>query len=291
MSTSLSRRPPIITHENLPMVPTMARLVDRVQETSNTFTCRLEFVEPDDAARFRFFPGQFNMVYLFGVGEAAISISSDPDDLPSIQHTIRHVGSVTFAVSRLEVGDVLGIRGPFGSNWPLDACRGRDVLLVAGGIGIAPLRPAIYQILKHREQYGRLILLYGVRSPKDMIYREEVEAWSKRRDFQVMCTVDYPDPQWIGPVGVVTSLMRRVRLDSARTSVLVCGPRVMNREAAHSFLSHHVPEEHIFVSLERNMRCGIGQCGHCQYGPKFVCKDGPVFSYASVRTMFSKEEV
>ena len=273
------------------MIPTMARLVERVEETSNTITCRLEFVDPQAAAQFRFRPGQFNMVYLFGVGEAAISISSDPDADSMLSHTIRHVGSVTFAISRLTIGDVLGIRGPFGSSWPLEACRGRDVLLVAGGIGIAPLRPAVYQILKHRAQYGRVILLYGVRSPKDMIYRDEVEAWSKRRDLQVMTTVDYPDPLWIGPVGVVTSLMRRVRLDAAKTSVLVCGPRVMNRAAAHSFLSHHVPEDHIFVSLERNMRCGIGQCGHCQFGPKFVCKDGPVFSYAAIRTLFSKEEV
>jgi len=291
MITAVAERPPIVTHPGLPWVPTVARIVERTKESSNTTTFRVEIVDAKLRERFRFLPGQFNMLYVFGVGEAAISISSDPDDTSTITHTIRHVGSVTFAINGLSVGDTIGLRGPFGSNWPLTQCRGRDILLVTGGIGIAPLRPAIYQLFKHRDQYGRLILLYGVRARQDMIYREEVERWTQRKDIQVMTTVDYPDPDWTGPVGVVTSLLRRVRVDSNRTSVFVCGPRVMNRAAAHSFLSHHVPEEHIFVSLERNMQCGVGRCGHCQYGPKFVCKDGPIFSYGSVRDLFGKEEV
>jgi NAD(P)H-flavin reductase len=265
--------------------------VNRQRETSNTTTFEMEIVDETLRARFGFLPGQFNMLYVFGVGETAISISSDPENTATIAHTIRHVGSVTFAVNNLQAGDTLGLRGPFGSNWPLDQCRGRDVLLVTGGIGIAPLRPAIYQLLKHRNDYGRLILLFGTRAEQDMVFRSEVQQWTERKDFQVMTTVDYPDTDWTGPVGVVTNLLRRVRLDAARTSVFVCGPRVMNRAAAHSFLSHHVPEEHIFVSLERNMQCGVGRCGHCQYGPKFVCKDGPIFSYAEVREFFGKAEV
>lgn len=291
MSAETTYRPPVISGHERPMVPALARIIDRTIETSNTATYQLELCDPGLAAKFRFRPGQFNMVYAFGVGEAAISICSDPGDCTKFSHTIRHVGSVTFAISRLSPGDCVGVRGPFGSSWPLSACRGRDVLLVAGGIGIAPLRPMIYELLRHRDLYGRLMLLYGVRSPRDMLYREEVEGWMRRRDFQVLTTVDYPDADWSGPVGVVTNLMRRVRVDAARTSVFVCGPRIMNRAAAHSFLAHHVPQEHIFVSLERNMRCGIGQCGHCQYGPKFVCKDGPVFSYASIQHQFSKEEI
>lgn len=291
MIATLEGRPPIISHPSSPMAPAMARVVEKIIESSNTATYRLQFVDPAAASAYRFQAGQFNMVYLFGVGEAAISISSDPDDGVALSHTIRHVGSVTFAINRLGIGETVGLRGPFGSFWPLEACRGRDILMVAGGIGLAPLRPAVYQILKHRAQYGRVILLYGVRASADMIFKSEVAEWSRRRDFQVLTTVDYPDPNWSGPVGVVTSLLRRVRLDAARTSVFVCGPRVMNRAAAHAFLSHHVPQEHVFVSLERNMRCGIGQCGHCQYGPKFVCRDGPVFSYASIRKLFGKGEV
>ncbi|MHC4695478.1 MAG: FAD/NAD(P)-binding protein [Planctomycetota bacterium] len=291
MITAVADRPPVVSHPASPWIPTLARIVERTKETSNTTTFRMEIVDQKLRAQFRFLPGQFNMLYVFGVGEAAISISSDPDDPSTISHTIRHVGSVTFAINGLAVGDTLGIRGPFGSNWPLEQCRGRDILLVTGGIGIAPLRSAIYQLLRHREDYGRLILLFGVRADQDMLYKTEVREWTQRKDFQVLTSVDYPDTDWIGPVGVVTSLLRRVRLDSRRTSVFVCGPRVMNRAAAHSFLSHHVPEEHIFVSLERNMQCGVGRCGHCQYGPKFVCKDGPVFSYADVWSLFGKGEV
>jgi NAD(P)H-flavin reductase len=291
MIAALSDRPKVVAHPAAPMAPVMARIVEKSVESANTATYKLQLTDPHVASAYAFLPGQFNMVYLFGVGEAAISISSDPDDHALLAHTIRHVGSVTFAINKLAIGDTVGVRGPFGSCWPLAACRGRDILMVAGGIGLAPLRPAIYQLLKHRADYGRLILLYGVRAPADMIFKQEVEEWTQRRDLQVLATVDYPDGKWSGPVGVVTSLLRRVRVDAARTSVFVCGPRVMNRAAAHAFLSHHVPEEHVFVSLERNMRCGIGQCGHCQYGPKFVCRDGPVFSYASIRDLFGKEEI
>jgi NAD(P)H-flavin reductase len=291
MITTIADRHPIISHEAMPMVPALAQIVSRSQETSNTTTYHLQFQDPALGKCYRFSPGQFNMLYLFGIGEAAISISSDPEAGGHLAHTVRHVGSVTFGISRLQDGDVVGVRGPFGSAWPVEACRGRDVLLVAGGIGIAPLRPAIYELLRNRTHYGRLILLYGVRSQEDMIFREEVEAWQSRRDFQVLITVDYPDDDWTGPVGVVTSLLRRVRLDAARTSVFVCGPRVMNRAAAHTFLSCQVPREQVYVSLERNMRCGLGQCGHCQYGPKFVCKDGPVFAYDSIEHLFAKDEV
>jgi NAD(P)H-flavin reductase len=291
MISTLDQRPSIVCGEANPMAPAWTRIVACQQESSNTASYTLQFLDPEQKKNYRFLPGQFNMVYLFGVGEAAISISSNPDKPETLVHTIRHVGSVTFAINKLDVGQCVGLRGPFGSSWPLEECRGRDILLVAGGIGIAPLRPAIYQLLKNRDQYGRLILLYGIRSPQDMIFKEEVEEWQDRRDFQVLITVDYPSDTWTGPVGVVTKLLRRVRLDSSRTSVFVCGPRVMNRAAAHSFLSHYVPEDEIFISLERNMRCGVGQCGHCQYGPKFVCKDGPVFSYASVRNLFGKDEV
>ncbi len=291
MITAVAERPCMVCGDGSPMEPAWARIVAFHQESSNTASYSLQFVDPEKRKQYQFLPGQFNMVYLFGVGEAAISISSDPTCCDTLVHTIRHVGSVTFAMNKLKEGQCVGLRGPFGSHWPLESCRGRDILLVAGGIGIAPLRPAIYQLLKNRDQYGRVILLYGVRSPQDMIFKEEVEEWQERRDFQVLITVDYPSEEWTGPVGVVTKLLRRVRLDSQRTSVFVCGPRVMNRAAAHSFLSHYVPEDQIYVSLERNMRCGIGQCGHCQYGPKFVCKDGPIFSYASVRNLFGKDEV
>lgn len=273
------------------MVPAIATIVGIQDESSNTRTYSLEFDEPAWREKYRFQPGQFNMVYVFGVGEAAISISSDPAHPERLAHTIRHVGSVTRAIAKMRVGDKLGVRGPFGNGWPLDQCAGRDLVLVAGGIGLAPLRPTIYSILANRDRFGRVILMYGGRSPGDLLFRAELEVWREGGRLDTLVSVDYSVAEWTGPVGVITDLIKRLRLVPERTSVMVCGPRIMNRYVTWQIRRLRVPSDHLFVSLERNMRCGVGRCGHCQYGPKFVCKDGPVFSFESIQHVFAKEEI
>lgn len=273
------------------MTPTLATIVDIREESSNTRTYVLELDDLELRRRYRFQPGQFNMVYAFGVGEAAISISSDPGHAGRLSHTIRQVGSVTRALAKMRVGDRVGVRGPFGNGWPLDRCKGRDIVMIAGGIGLAPLRPLIYSLLSNRQRFGRVILVYGGRSPADLLFREELETWREDPEFDLLVSVDYAIEEWHGPVGVVTDLIKRLRLRPERTTVMVCGPRIMNRFVTWQILRLRVPEDQLFVSLERNMRCGVGRCGHCQYGPKFVCKDGPVFSYASIRNIFGKDEI
>jgi NAD(P)H-flavin reductase len=289
--SGIGDRPKVICHEHRPMVPAVATIVAIHEESANTRTYTLELDDAEARRQYRFQPGQFNMVYVFGVGEAAISISSNPAEPLQLAHTIRHVGSVTRAIARMGVGGKLGVRGPFGNGWPLAQCRERDLVLVAGGIGLAPLRPAIYSILANRDRYGRVILMYGGRSPGDLLFRDELERWREEGRMDLMVSVDYAIAEWHGPVGVVTDLIKRLRLRPERTSVMVCGPRIMNRFVTWQIMRLRLPPDQLFVSLERNMRCGVGRCGHCQYGPKFVCKDGPVFALDSIRGIFAKEEI
>jgi NAD(P)H-flavin reductase len=269
-----------------PMLPAVVRIRDRRDETPGVFTLALEV--PGNAGPFR--PGQFNMLYVFGVGEAAISLSGDPADTGTIVHTIRAVGSVTEALARLQAGDALGLRGPFGSCWPLGEARGQDVVIVAGGVGLPPLRPVIYHLLRHRSDFGRIILLYGAPTPADVLYADEVDHWRKRDDFQVLVTVDHGDSSWRGPAGVVTELFPRCRFEPQRTIGLMCGPEVMMRFTVREFLKRGVTEDRLFLSLERNMQCAVGFCGHCQFGPGFVCMDGPVFRYDRIKLFFNVRE-
>jgi len=231
------------------------------------------------------------MLYVPGVGEAAFSISSDPDRPEELHHTIRIVGSVTRAIARHKPGDIIGLRGPFGRGWPTGQLSGGDVVMVAGGIGLAPLRPMVYWLLKHRERFRRIILLFGCRSPDDRLYTQELEEWYEDDRLDALVTVDNATGGWAGPVGVVTRLMARVKVSAEVTKVMVCGPRMLNRAAAWSFLQLHVPPHQVFINLERNMQCGFGQCGHCQYGGKFVCKDGPVFPFNEIAGIFAAEEI
>lgn len=270
--------------------PLAARVLSVRAENFNTRTYTMELVDPQQRDAFRFHPGQFNMIYAPGVGEAAISISSDSETPQVLQHTIRLVGSVTRAIDHVGVGGIVGVRGPFGKGWPLEHLRGRDVVILSGGIGLAPLRPVIYWLLRRRDYCRRVVLLYGCRTPQDRLYAEELEAWSNS-SIDVLVTVDNATSEWAGPVGVVTQLMRRIKVNAANSVVLVCGPRILNRVAAWNFLQLHVPPEQVYVSLERNMNCGFGRCGHCQYGSKFVCRDGPVFSFAEVADTFAVEEI
>ncbi len=272
-------------------LPIAAQILSVEKENFNTRSFQLRIVEESIRSMYRWRPGQFNMLYVPGVGEAAISISSDCEQTDELEHTIRVVGSVTRAIDGLGAGGVVGLRGPFGVGWPIEEIDGQDVILMAGGIGLAPLRPVIYWLLHHRERCRRLVLLFGCRSPEDRIFVEELERWAEDDRIDVLVTVDNATGEWTGPVGVVTNLLKRIKVNAQRTMVMVCGPRILNRVAAWQFLQGHVPAERVYVSLERNMNCGFGRCGHCQYGAKFVCTDGPVFRFDAIADIFAKEEI
>ena len=269
--------------------PYWTDVVDVQPEVQSLATVWLRFQDPAVQKAYSFAPGQFNMLYLPGYGEAAISISSDAVQKDRIGHTVRFVGNVTNAVSRLKAGDVVGLRGPFGTHWPIEQLEGKDILLAAGGIGLPPLRPVLHHILRNRAKYGKVILLHGARTPADLLYTSQFEEWRKA-DIDVQITVDRADDTWKGTVGVVPSLFYRFRLDGPKTAVMTCGPEIMIRFVVYEALARRIPMDRIYVSLERNMKCGQGSCGHCQLGPYFICKDGPVFPYSALEPYFNVEE-
>lgn len=272
-----------------PMIPDTFVVKQVFKETPDTYGLILEPEHGRDHAPFR--PGQFSMLWVFGVGEMPISISGDPSDRGRLTYTVRAVGKATSALVGNKPGDCIGVRGSFGRGWPMEAARGKDVILVAGGIGLAPLRPVIYEVLNHRKDYGRLILLYGARSSRDVLYRKELSAWSHEPDTQVLTTVDYGGLSWKGHVGVVTTLFKFARLRPAQSVAMICGPEVMMRFVTRELEAHGMARNDIYLSMERNMKCAVGFCGHCQYGPHFICKDGPVFSYERLRTLLEKYEL
>ncbi|MCG8508489.1 MAG: FAD/NAD(P)-binding protein [Rhodospirillales bacterium] len=272
-----------------PMLPAPFRIERFRKELSDTFT--MELVPAERRRTFEFLPGQFNMLYVFGVGEIPISISGDPADPSKIVHTTRAVGTVTNAMWKMGVGETIGVRGPFGTAWPVEEAEGYDVVIVTGGIGLAPLRPAIYQILANREAYGNVCIMYGARTPEDILFRKELEKWRGYFDMQVDVTVDHATGRWGGKVGVVTKLVGRGGFDPYQTIALVCGPEIMMRYAIETLVDRGVAEDRIFVSMERNMKCGVGFCGHCQFGGDFVCKDGAVFSFDKVSDRFVIQEL
>jgi NAD(P)H-flavin reductase len=258
------------------------------KETRDTFTLTLEPINGSGAA---FQPGQFSMLWVFGVGELPVSISGDAADTSSLTYTVRSVGLATHALVSRKPGEALGVRGPFGVGWPVENVRGRDILAVAGGIGLAPLRPVIYHVLRHRSDYGKLVFLYGARSPRDMLYRSELAAWARQPDTQVLSTVDYGGVSWRGRVGVVTSLFKFLRLEPAQATAMVCGPEIMMRLVSRELMARGWAAENLYLSVERNMKCAVGFCGHCQWGPHFICKDGPVFAYARIAHLLDRYEL
>ncbi len=272
-----------------PMQPRLYRAHKRHRETPDTFTLELEAAQDD--APFTFAPGQFNMLYVFGVGEVPISICGDPKRSNLLLHTTRDVGMVTHALSRIKRGDVIGVRGPFGTGWDVERAVTRDVLIVAGGIGLAPLRPVLYSILAQRERFGHVSLLYGARMPEELLYMPELQKWRARLDLDVAVTVDRGTRHWRGDVGVVTTLIPKAACDPARTTAFVCGPEVMMRFTIFELQKRGVSDENIVLSMERNMKCGIGLCGHCQWGPHFICRQGPVFRYNEIRDWFALKEI
>jgi NAD(P)H-flavin reductase len=272
-----------------PMVPDRYRVVRVFKETDDTYTLALE---PEiGSPSYRFKPGQFNMLYSFGMGEVPVSVSGDPSREAYVLHTIRSVGLVTASLCRLKKGAVVGLRGPFGTHWPIEDAKGKDVVVVTGGIGLAPLRPALYTMFSNRSNYGKIILLYGARTPEDILYGQELRRWGRPSGGEIHVTVDRARGDWKGNVGVVPGLISRVQYDAKNTIAMVCGPEVMMRYTLEALQDSNIASDNIYISMERNMKCAVGFCGHCQYGPTFICKDGPVFLYSRVANIFGRQEV
>jgi NAD(P)H-flavin reductase len=270
---------PMLTH------PATIRRV--IWETDDTFTLTLGLQEGFPG----FLPGQFNMLYVYGLGEVAISISSDPRRRGTIDHTIHRVGTVTTSLAHKKRGELIGVRGPYGSSWPLEAARGKDVCIVTGGIGLAPLRPLVYSLLHERKAFGRVIVLYGGRSPLDLLYRVELEKWGNEHDVETLVTVDRGDSSWKGHIGVVTSLFSYIKLDARNTTAFVCGPEMMMKFTVDELERRGLTPEPVYLSMERTMKCAVGFCGHCQMGPTFICKDGPVYPLSVMRPLLERKEL
>jgi len=271
--------------ESNPLEPIPFQIEEIREESLNCFTLTIACGDTP----FSFQPGQFNMLYVFGHGEVPISVSGDPAKSHSLVHTIRNVGSVTAALQRLKAGDTVGVRGPFGNSWPLEAIKGKDILVVAGGLGIAPLRPALYHLLANRDDYGNVTLLYGTRTPNTLLFGDELGSWAELINMEL--TVDSADANWQGHVGIITELLEVRDINPASTVALLCGPEIMMRFCAYALLEKGLDAMQIYLSMERNMKCAIGQCGRCQYGPFFICKDGPVFSFDKVKRLFGIREI
>jgi NAD(P)H-flavin reductase len=269
------------------LTPVPYRVVERSRETVDTWTLELEPLRTAIVPR----PGQFDMLYAFGVGEVPISTSGPPGREGPLTHTIRAVGAVTQRLCAAEPGSVLGVRGPFGTPWPLDEAVGGDLVIVAGGIGLAPLRPAVQEVLARREAFGSVSLLVGARSPDDLLFVHDLEHWRGRFDLDVEVTVDAAGADWRGRVGLVTTLLPRVEIDPDRTTALVCGPEIMMTFVARALHARGLPSERIWVSMERNMQCGLGHCGHCQLGPFLICRDGPVLRLDAVERFTEVREL
>lgn len=277
----------VATHAD-PFLPRVFRVAGVRRELDDAVTL---VVRPGDGGLPAFAPGQFNMLYAFGVGEVAISISGADTEQGAFLHTVREVGAVSRALAGLAEGDALGVRGPFGRAWPLEQARGADLVMVAGGLGLAPLRPAIEHVIAQRERYGRVTVLFGTRQPQAVLYPHLLSQWREHDGVDVEVTVDHADASWRGHVGVVPALIPRATFDPPRTVALVCGPEVMMRFTVKALREAGVDPAAIHLSMERNMKCAIGLCGHCQYGPDFVCRDGPVMRYDRIADRFSVREI
>jgi len=269
-----------------PYLPYEAEIIERVEECPGVFTLHLRFTDPEVQANYQFQPGQFNMVYLYGVGEVAISIVSDPQEEFLVGHTIRGVGRVTNGLAKLKTGDRLGIRGPYGRGWPLREAHGRDIVLMTGGLGCAPAVSVIHYVMRRREQFGHMVIMQGVKHEDDLIWREQYSQWSQMPDTQVLLAADVAGPAWPFIVGRVITLLDQAEFNHENSTVMMCGPEIMMRFTVENLLQRGIPENDIWLSMERNMQCAVGHCGHCQYGEKFICKDGPVFPYDELKEFF-----
>lgn len=270
-----------------PYLPQSAQVVERIQETHSVFTLRLALDDNKVHHDYDFYPGQFNMLYLFGVGEVPISIASDPNDPVLLDHTIRAVGRVTRGLSKLQAGDRLGLRGPYGSAWPLALAKNKDVLIITGGLGCAPVVSVINYISKRRQEYGHLTIMQGVKLPSDLIWRNLYERWLQEPNTDVFIAANKAEENWPWHVGLVTELFDQIKI-SRDTIVMMCGPEGMMRACVYELLLRQLPANNIYLSMERNMQCALGLCGHCQYGHLYICKNGPVFSYTDLKAYFAQ---
>lgn len=271
-----------------PMVPRLFRIKRVKREVPGVFTWHLE---AEDGQPFHFRPGQFNMLYGFGLGEVAISISGDCRESGILMHTIRAVGSVTREMAKLKAGAVIGVRGPFGRGWPIDEVTGNDIIFVTGTVGLAPLRPLILEVLARRNEFGKVVLCYGSRGTDDILYEEDLHIWRGRFDTNVHVTVHSAPAGYRGRVGSVATAVRAAKLDGENSQAFVCRSESMTKPAVDALHEKGIASDRIWVTLERNMKCGIGLCGHCQFGPTFMCKDGPVYRYDQIERLFTTREL
>lgn len=270
-----------------PYLPAEAEVIENIVESETIFTLRLRLTDADLRNGYRFAPGQFNMLYLYGVGEVAISVSSDPHDPQLIGHTIRAVGRVTKALAKLPAGARLGLRGPYGKPWPLQEAEGNEVLVVTGGLGCAPVVSVINYVLLRREKYGRLTIIQGVKHSEDLIWRDRYNYWSGLPNTQVILSADHGGPIWPWHVGQVTEVFDAAKIDPEHCFVMMCGPEGMMRAGARNLLQRGIPQSRIFLSMERNMQCAVGHCGHCQFGADFICQQGPILDYGRAHKLLS----
>jgi len=266
-------------------LPDITVIEDIIQETSDTKTFVLKFKNPQVQKNFRFKSGQFVEVSVFGVGEVPIGISSNPTEKKNFEITVRAVGSVTNALHQKKVGDEIGIRGPLGNNFPIDEMKGKKILIIGGGIGLPPLRSLILPMLEKRRKFKKFTILYGARTPDDRVYKNLLKKWSEKKDVEFLETVDVANNGWTGNVGVVTTLFEKIEIDPQDTVAYTCGPPIMIKFVIQELLSIGLPDDMIISTLERYMKCGVGKCGHCAIGHKYVCVDGPVFSYKDIKTL------
>jgi NAD(P)H-flavin reductase len=271
-----------------PLVPQRYRVVSAKRELADLATLK---IAPVSGTRPAFKAGQFNMLYVFGVGEVAISMSGDPAEEEAFVHTIRNVGLVSGALTKLEAGAMIGVRGPFGKGWPVEAAEGSDVIIITSGLGLAPVRSAIYRILANRERYGHIAILAGFHSPDDLFFREDLAHWRQRLDVSVEVTVSHAGRGWRGNVGAVQELIRRTAFDPRETYAMVCASEAKMRYMAGVLSDSGVAADQIYFAMERNMKCAAGLCGRCQFGPDFICKDGPVMRYDRLAPILAVREV
>lgn len=274
-------------------IPFQAEIKWIKKESRDTSTYAFKILDKEIQKRFKYAPGQFNMLSVAGIGEAPISFSSAPSE-HDLTHTIRVAGDVTTAISKLNVGDIIGVRGPFGKGWPISELYDRELLIIAGGLGIAPLRSVIRELLnKHRKDFLKKppVIIYGSKTPKDILFRNEFPRYKNL--FDVILVVNFADPEeyWKGETGIVTDALRKITFNPLNTVVFMCGPELMMQSTVKELLISGVAGEKIFLSMERNMNCGMGICGHCLFGPKFICKDGPVFKYSDIEDFLGIKEI
>jgi NAD(P)H-flavin reductase len=272
-----------------PWAPVPFLVRERKSETADTITIVLQ---PQNHSRaLSFLPGQFNMLYLFGVGEVPISICGDTKVTDRYVHTVRVAGKISGALCNSGPGALVGVRGPYGVGWPLEEAYGKDVVVVGGGLGLPPLRPLLYELMRSRDRFGRIEVIYGAKTPKDLVFYDEIQSWRARSDLRFQTTVDTAGREWYGDVGVVTTRLPDARFEPKQTVAYLCGPEIMMKLTAQALVARGVPPQAIYVSLERNMKCAIGICGHCQFGPDFVCRNGPIFRYSTIERAFSLREL